>query len=168
MTDFTSPIDWNVGLDVTESILNQQIRDNTKNLNERTTVLEGEITDLIRSAVVSVVPDAIAVDTTTGIKYLPIPSSCNGMNLITAAAFVITAGVTGATTIQVRNTTKYAGNDSLSSAISIASGATTSTGGTVSGSYDDVSINDLLKIYVTAQSITKPLGLYVVLEFQLP
>jgi hypothetical protein len=167
MTTFTAPIDWPTGLDVTETILNQQVRDNFKNLNERETVLESAANP-VRSAVISVVPDALQVDTTSGIKFLPIPSSVDGCNLIDATAFVITPGVTGATTVQVINRTKYPANAALSAPMSIASGASVSTGGTVSTSYDDVSTNDLLEVYVTGQSSTKPYGLYVILEFQKP
>ena len=167
MTTFTTPISWPTGLDVTETILNQQVRDNEINLDARLVVLESAANP-IRSAVVSVVPDAVQVDTTSGVKYLPIPSSVNGCNLISATAFVITPGVTGATTVQVRNMTKYPSNDALSSAMSIASGGSVSTGAVVATSYDDISTSDLLKIYVTGQSTTKPYGLYVILEFQVP
>lgn len=117
---------------------------------------------------IQVVGTSIDVDTTSGIGYFFIPSTLDGMNLVRATAFVGTAGTTGATTIQVRNLTKYASNDALSTAISIASAGTVATAGTVNTSYDDVSTNDKIKIYVTAQSTTKPLGLWAVLEFQLP
>lgn len=117
---------------------------------------------------VQVVGTSTDVDTTSGIGYFYIPSTLDGMNLVRATAFVATAGTTGATTVQVRNLTKYASNDALSTAISIASGGTTATAGTVNTSYDDVSTNDRIKVYVTANSTTKPLGLWAVLEFQLP
>jgi hypothetical protein len=165
MTAWTAPISWPTGLDVTETILNQQVRDNFLNLDERVTVVE---VHPILSAILNVVPDTVAVDTATGIKYLPIPSTADGMNLILARAFVTTAGVTNPTTIQVRNMTKYPANDSLTAAMSIASGATKSTGGTIDGTKDDVSTDDMIKVYVTAQSTTKPYGLYVILEFQAP
>jgi hypothetical protein len=119
-----------------------------------------------RSAQIQIVADASDVDTTSGVAYFKVPSVLNGTNLIRAQAFVTTAGTTNATTIQVRNLTKYSSNDSLSTAISIASGGTVGTAGTVNTSYDDVSTDDNIKIYVTAQSTTKPKGLYVVLEFQ--
>jgi len=126
--------------------------------------------DLFRKAIIlQLVADATDVDTTSGVMAnLPIPQVLNGYNLIRATAIVSTAGETGATTIQVRNLTKYPSNDALSSAISIASGDTVATAGTVNTSYDDVATDDKLKIYVTAQSTTKPKGLYVVLEFQKP
>lgn len=114
-----------------------------------------------------IVAIATDTDTTSGIGYFNIPYAFNGMNLVRAQAYVDTAGTTNATTIQVRNMTKYASNDALSSAISIASGGTVGTAGTVDTSYDDVATNDLLKIYVTGQSTTKPKGLRVCLEYSL-
>lgn len=106
--------------------------------------------------------------TTSIVKYFFIPSTLNGMNLVRAQAMVLTAGTTNATTIQVRNLTKYASNDALSTAISIASAGTVGTVGVVNTSYDDVSTNDKIKISVTGVSTTKPLGLWIVLEYQLP
>jgi len=115
-----------------------------------------------------IVAEATNVDTSSGIGYFYCTSFMNGMNLTRATAFVATAGVTNPTTIQVRNLTAYPSNDALSTAISIASGGTSATPGVVDTSYDNVATNDRIKIYVTAQSTTKPKGLWVVLEFELP
>lgn len=115
-----------------------------------------------------IVADATDVDTTSGVAYFRVPQGMNGMNLIRAQADVTTAGTTNATTIQVRNMTKYSSNDALSTAISVASAGTLATAGTVNTSYDDVATDDLIKVYVTAQSTTKPKGLRVWLEYQLP
>lgn len=115
-----------------------------------------------------IVADATDVDTSSGVAYFRVPQAMNGMNLIRAQADVTTAGTTNATTIQVRNMTKYSSNDALSSAISVASGGTLATAGTVNTSYDDVATDDLIKVYVTAQSTTKPKGLRTWLEYQLP
>lgn len=109
-----------------------------------------------------------ASQVTTDIFYFYVPSSMDGMNLIRATAFVATAGTTGSTTVQVRNMTKYSGNDALSTAISIASGSVSGTPGTVNTSYDDVSTDEKIKIYVTGTSTIKPKGLWVVLEFEKP
>lgn len=117
---------------------------------------------------VQVVATATDVDTVSGIAYVNIPQALNGMELKRAQAYVDTAGTTNATTIQVRNMTKYSSNDALSGAISIASGGKVGTVGTVDTSYDDVATDDLIKIYVTGQSTTKPKGLRVCLEYQLP
>jgi len=115
-----------------------------------------------------VVDKTTAVDTTTGVFTFFIPNTVNGYVLKRAQAFVNTAGVTNPTTIQVRNLTRYPDNDALSTAISISSGARVGTPGVINLSYDDVVTNDEIKIYVTAQSTTKPLGLLVILEFGLP
>lgn len=122
----------------------------------------------IRAIQIQVVAPATDVDTTSGVGYVNVPSALNGMNLVRAQAYVDTAGTTNATTVQVRNMTKYASNDALSGAISIASGGTKGTVGTINTSYDDVSTDDLIKVYVTGQSTTKPKGLRVQLEFQTP
>ena len=55
----------------------------------------------------------------------------------------------------------------LSSAISIASGATSGTG-TVDTSHDDVATGDIIRIDVDTLSTTKPKGLIVTLAFRLP
>jgi len=147
---------------MTHDIWNQTVRDSIKNHQERILVLEAEH----ESKILHVVPINIAVDTTTGVQYLPIPSELNTLILVRCQAFVITAGTTNATTIQIRNITRYSGNNTLSAVLSIASGQTVSTGGTIDADYDDVQTDDVLKIYVTANSTVKPLGLYVVLEFE--
>ncbi|MEN6522836.1 MAG: hypothetical protein ABFD14_03840 [Anaerolineaceae bacterium] len=108
------------------------------------------------------------VDTTTGVFTFRVPRLLNGYYLIRAMAFVETPGTTNNTTVQVINLTKYPSNDSLSTAISIASGSKVGTPGTINTSYDDVSTDDEIKIYVTANSTTKAKGLLVVLEFGLP
>jgi hypothetical protein len=91
----------------------------------------------------------------------------NAMTLTRAQGFLITAGTTNPTTIQIRNMTKYASNDALSTAISIASGAVVGTAGTVNASYDDVATDDLMKIYVTGNSTVKGKGAYVIVEYTL-
>lgn len=97
--------------------------------------------------------------------YFYIPDILDGMTLVRAQAFVDVAGTTNPTTIQVRNLTKYASNDALSTAISIASGGTVGTVGVINAAYDDVSTNDKIKVYVTGVSATKPTGLTVILEY---
>jgi hypothetical protein len=106
--------------------------------------------------------------TTSIIGYAYIPSKMNGFSLVRAQAFALIAGTTGATTIQIRNLTKYPSNDALSGAISIASGSTTGAPGTVNTSYDDISTDDQIKIYVTAQALTPARGLIVILEYEPP
>ena len=112
-----------------------------------------------------VVGESIQVDTTSGVAYFFVPEAMDGKVLTRAIAMVHTSGTTNPTTVQVRNLTKYPSNDCLSTAISIASGATIGTAGTVNTTYDDVSTNDKIKVYVTGYSSTRPYGLWVVLEY---
>lgn len=109
---------------------------------------------------------ATDVSTGDGKAYLTIPEALNGMNLVRAQATVVTAGTTNATTVMIHNKTDTA--DMLSGAISIASGGTVGTVGTVNGATDDVATNDVLRIDVDSVSTTAPKGLMVVLEFRLP
>ncbi len=106
------------------------------------------------------------VATGDGKAYLTIPEACNGMNLVRATATVVTAGTTGASTIQINNVTQAA--DMLSGVISIASGGTVATAGTIDTANDDVATNDVLRVDVDSVSTTPPKGLIVVLEFMLP
>ena len=114
----------------------------------------------------------IAVDFTTDVSvadgkaYMPIPAWMNGMNLVRAQAMVITAGTTNPTTIDIYNVTDS--QDMLSAAISIASGATVGTVGTINTTYDDLATNDVLRVDVTTVSTTAPKGLLVALEARLP
>jgi hypothetical protein len=116
--------------------------------------------------------EIVAVDYTTDVTvadghgYVVIPQSLNGMNLIRANAVVITAGTTNATTVAVYNVTD--GAEMLSGDISIASGATVGTAGSIDTDHDDVVTNDVLSIDVDAASDTPPKGLIVILEFMLP
>lgn len=111
---------------------------------------------------------AFTTDVTTGDGklYIPIPAKCNGMNLIRAQAYVVTAGTTNATTVMVHNLTQAA--DMLSGAISIASGGTVGTVGTIDTGNDDVATDNIIRIDVDSVSTTAPKGLLVMLEFQLP
>ena len=99
-----------------------------------------------------------------GVGYIIIPAECNGMNLISARADVITAGTTNASTFNIYNVTD--GTTMLSSAISIASGATSGTG-TVGTAHDDVVTGDLIRIDCKTLSTTPPKGLIVTLAFRL-
>lgn len=99
-----------------------------------------------------------------GVGYIIIPAECNGMNLISARADVITAGTTNASTFDIYNVTDS--TSMLSSAISIASGATSGTG-TVDTAHDDVATGDIIRIDCETLSTTKPKGLIVTLSFRL-
>ena len=99
-----------------------------------------------------------------GIGYIEIPAECNGMNLISARARVGTAGVTGNTTFDIYNVTDE--TTMLSSAISIASGATSGTG-TIDTAHDDVATGDIIRIDCDSIFSTPPKGLIVTLAFRL-
>jgi hypothetical protein len=99
-----------------------------------------------------------------GVGYIIIPAECNGMNLISARADVITAGTTNASTFDIYNVTDS--TSMLSSAISIASGATSGTG-TIDTDHDDVATGDIIRIDVDTLSTTKPKGLIITLAFRL-
>lgn len=100
-----------------------------------------------------------------GVGYIEIPAELNGMNLISARARVGTAGTTNASTFDIYNVTDS--TSMLSSAISIASGATSGTG-TVDTAHDDVATGDIIRIDVDTLSTTKPKGLIITLAFRLP
>ena len=100
-----------------------------------------------------------------GVGYIEIPAELNGMNLISARARVGTAGTTNASTFDIYNVTDS--TSMLSSAISIASGATSGTG-TVDTAHDDVATGDLIRIDCDTLSDTKPKGLIISLSFRLP
>ena len=99
-----------------------------------------------------------------GVGYIVIPTELNGMNLISASARVGTPGVTGNTTFDIYNVTDS--TSMLSSAISIASGATSGTG-TVDTAHDDVATGDIIRFDCKTLSTTKPKGLIVTLAFRL-
>ena len=100
-----------------------------------------------------------------GVGYIVIPAECNGMNLISARADVITAGTTNASTFDIYNVTDS--TSMLSSAISIASAATSGTG-TVDTAHDDVATGDVIRFDCDTLSTTKPKGLIISLAFRLP
>jgi len=119
-----------------------------------------------KSIVLIAVEATVSLTVADGKIYVPIPPALNGMNLASANAIVNTAGTTNATTIDIYNFTDSC--DMLSGAISIASGGTVGTAGTVDTSHDDVATNDVLRVDVTTMSTTAPKGLMVFLEFRLP
>jgi len=98
------------------------------------------------------------------VGYIIIPAECNGMNLISARADVITAGTTNASTFDIYNVTDE--TTMLSSAISIASGATSGTG-TVDTAHDDVATGDIIRIDCNSISTIPPKGLIITLAFRL-
>jgi hypothetical protein len=118
-----------------------------------------------RSIVWQVVDADTAVETGDGIAQFPIPADLNGHDLISAKAYVKTAGTTNATTFMLHNLTDA--QDMLSAAISIASGETNGSG-TVNTSYDDVAEGDIIRVDCDSVSTTAPQGVWIVLRFQKP
>ena len=112
------------------------------------------------------------VSTGDGAAYFVIPSSLNGMNLVSCAAYVITAGTTGTTDVQVARVRSSTPVDMLSTKLTIDSTEigtdTAATAAVINGSNDDVATHDRIRIDVDATSTTKAKGLIVVLNFQLP
>lgn len=123
------------------------------------------------SAIIQIVAPSTTVDTVSGLFYLRAPSEINGMNLYRAQAFVNTASASGTSasmTVQVRNMTKYSSNDALSTPVIISSGCLVGIVGVINTSYDDVSTDDQIKIYVSDVSSGSPKGLQTVLEWAYP
>jgi hypothetical protein len=110
------------------------------------------------------------VATGNGKAYFVVPDELTGMNLVRVAATVITAGVTGSTTIGIYNLTDT--HQMLSVSMAIETGETTTrtsaTPGTIDAGEDDVVTGDILRIDISAISTTAPKGLIVELVFALP
>lgn len=112
---------------------------------------------------------AAATDQTTGDgkTVFGVPPSLNGHNLVYAAAYVGTAGVTGTADIQIRNVTDSV--DMLSTKITIASTENYTADGVIDITKDDVATGDILAIDLDAiHSGTAAKGLFVVLGFEMP
>lgn len=119
---------------------------------------------------VMVFDPASDIATGDGKVFFRVPVRLNGMNLISCAATVYTAGTTGTTDIQLRNKTDSV--DMLSTKLTIDSGetdsATAATPAVIDTTKDDVATGDVIAIDVDAKSTTAPKGLYVELRFELP
>ena len=112
----------------------------------------------------------VAVGDTAGTGYFVVPEELNGMNLVSVAFRVITAGTTNSTTITIANVTDT--QEMLSVAAAIETGEystwTSATPGTIDTAHDDVATGDLLKVNADSISTTAPKGLIAILRFQLP
>lgn len=124
----------------------------------------------IRYVSISVVAPATDVAATDGQAYFHIPPGLNGMNLVYAHGFVVTAGTTNSTTVQIYNLTQTA--NMLTNLIEIETGElgsdTASPGVTIDTTNDDVATNDVIRVDVKTISTTAPKGLVVTLGFALP
>jgi len=154
---WTTPRTWTGGELVTDTILNEHIRDN-----------ENYLYSQIRYVEIEVFSPTSDWSTGDGKKYLHIPTDMNAMVLVEVHARAITAGTTGVSTIQIANVTDAV--DMLSTRITIDSGETGSntavTPAVINTANDDVATNDLLRIDIDGISTTPPRGLIVTLGFQ--
>lgn len=111
-----------------------------------------------------------ATETGDGWSYFHIPEQLNGFNLVDLEAFVVTAGTTGTTDIQVHNVTDAV--DMLTTKLTIDSTETNSSTAAIpaviNAATDDVATGDVLRIDIDAVSTTPAQGLVVILYFQLP
>jgi hypothetical protein len=114
------------------------------------------------------------VDVTVGDgkAYFAVPAKLNGMNLTSVAAYVITAGTTGTTDIQVARIRSGSPVDMLSTKMTIDSTETgtntAATAAVINTSNDDVATHDMIRIDVDAVSTTAPKGLIITLNFDRP
>lgn len=110
-------------------------------------------------------PAGSALTTGDGKAYFVVPSDLNGLNLIDADAFNITASSSGTPTVMIHNLTDTA--DMLSTAITIDANEKTSFSAAVppviNTSTDDVATGDIIRIDVdVAGTGTKGLGVILV------
>ena len=131
----------------------------------------GEFSDSRYGKIPVTFPSSPGIKTATGDgwSYFHIPSALNGMNLVEVEAFVVTAGTTGTTDIQIANVTQ--GVDILSTKLTIDSGETNSSSAVaavIDTANDDVATGDVLRVDIDAVSTTPAEGLVVILYFRIP
>lgn len=110
------------------------------------------------------------VTTGDGKIYLHIDSRINGMDLVDVHAYLVTAGITGTTDIQIHNLTDAV--DMLSTKLTIDStekgSDTAAIPAVIDTTKDDVVTNDVLRIDIDAVQTTAPKGLIITLGFKTP
>lgn len=99
----------------------------------------------------------------TGKAYFPIPSTLNGMSLLTYNVFAVTAGAGGDLTMDL---VKVGGASLLTAPATLAAGDTVGTPATVNPATKIVATNDVLRIDVSAIGSTSPEGVMVTLVFE--
>ena len=120
---------------------------------------------------------ATSVATGDGKKYIPIPPSLEGMNIISVGAEVFTKSTSGNPTVMIARgrqasaTTAHVFNDMLTTALTIDANdydsADATTAAVIGATYDDLAEGDLLRIDVdTAGTGTQ--GLWIRFEARLP
>ena len=123
---------------------------------------------------------ATATSTGDGKYYLVIPSTLNGMNLVSVTGSVITVGTTNTTTVQLARCAVVATGsqcsgtvvDMLSTLLTIDSNenksSTAAAAAVINTANDDVATDQVIRVDVDAISTTPATGLVVILGFQLP
>jgi len=101
----------------------------------------------------------------TGAKGLPVGIKLNGKKLTDVLAIVATSGISSTTDVTVRRRRAGAEVFMLTTATKINGGSYYSNDGVVNPSNESVQTGDLLFIDVTNTNTTAPLGLSVVLTF---
>jgi hypothetical protein len=123
-----------------------------------------------RAISIEIVPATDDVVVGDGVAYFSMPLTINGYVLERVHARVITAGVTGTTDIQIANATLAV--DVLSTKLTIDSGETGSDTAAIPAvinlANDNAITDQLWRIDVDAVSTTKPKGLVVTLQFDVP
>lgn len=120
--------------------------------------------------------EAFAQDTDVavgnGAKFIHIPPSLNGANITYVHAFVVTAGTTNTTNVQITRIRGVNTDAVLSTVLSIDSGETGSdtaeAAAVIDTANDDLATNDILRIDITQVSTTPPKGLVVTIGASMP
>lgn len=120
-----------------------------------------------RTVTIQIYAGTTACATGDGQAYFRVPSALTGMNLVSVAAAVVTAGTTGTMDIQIYNVTDSC--DMLSTKLTIDSGETDSstaaTAAVIDTDHDDVATGDMLRIDIDAVHTTPATGLVVEMQF---
>jgi hypothetical protein len=111
-------------------------------------------------------PNGSAITTGDGKAYYPVPSTLNGMNLVSVAAFLTTTSSSGIPTVQIHNLTQTA--DMLTTKLTIDAGeltsATAATPAVIDTGNDDVATGNMLRIDIDVAG-TGAKGLIVEMQF---
>lgn len=114
-------------------------------------------------------PNGAALTTGDGKAYFRVPSTLNGMNLISVAAAVTTVSSSGIPTVQISNATDAV--DMLSTKLTIdaseTDSSTAATAAVIDAAHDDVATGDMLRIDIDVAG-TGTKGLIVEMQFRIP
>lgn len=125
---------------------------------------------------VEVFPAATALSTGDGKKYIPIPASLNGMNLIRLQMILFAKSTSGVPTVQIargrqaNSTSAHTFVDMLTTKLTVDANEYNSGDATayvIDTSNDDLATYDLLRVDVDVAG-TAATGMWIVFEAQLP